>query len=160
MNSPARAPSVVRGIFYMVLMTLLFASMNAAARHVSAGLHPFEVAFFRNLFAVLFVAPLLMRNGLAVFHTRRFGGHFARAAFNTLAEHRAEEAERLAHSLKGLAGTLGAAPLQTTAAAAEAAVAAGNPSAIETALTALERCLAQAVAEIESFLAGRPSPAT
>jgi len=84
MTTAARAPSVARGIFYMILMTLLFASMNAAARHVSAGLHPFEVAFFRNLFAVLFLVPMLMRNGFEVFHTRRFGAHLARSTFNSV----------------------------------------------------------------------------
>ena len=56
--------------------------MNAAAKHISAGVHPFEVVFFRNLFALLFVVPLLMRNGLTVFRTQRFGGHMARASLN------------------------------------------------------------------------------
>jgi len=67
----------------------------------------------------------------------------------------AEEAGRLAHSLKGLAGTLGAEPLQDAAARAEAAVANGNPAGIEAALAHLDECLVLAVAEIERFLASR-----
>lgn len=73
-----------RGIVLMLGMTLLSASMNAAARHVSEGVHPFEVVFFRNLFAMLFVIPMLGRHGLAVFRTARFGGHVARASLNVV----------------------------------------------------------------------------
>ena len=49
----------------MVASTMLLAVMHAMVRHVSAGLHPFEVAFFRNLFGLLAVAPLMLRTGIA-----------------------------------------------------------------------------------------------
>jgi drug/metabolite transporter (DMT)-like permease len=74
----------MRGILLMLAVTLFSASMNAAAKHISSGVHPFEVVFFRNLFALLFVLPLLMRNGLGVFRTQRFGGHLSRASLNLI----------------------------------------------------------------------------
>jgi drug/metabolite transporter (DMT)-like permease len=72
----------MRGILLMLAMTLFSASMNAAAKHISSGVHPFEVVFFRNLFAFLFVVPLLLRHGFAVYRTQRFGGHLSRASLN------------------------------------------------------------------------------
>lgn len=82
MLSPAGMSGATRGILLILAMTLFSASMNAAARHVSGGVHPFEVVFFRNLFALLFVVPLLVRNGLVVFRTQRFRGHLGRASLN------------------------------------------------------------------------------
>ncbi len=84
MLTPSRMSGSTRGILLMLAMTLFSASMNAAARHVSAGVHPFEVVFFRNLFAFLFVVPLLVSHGFAVFRTQRFGGHLSRASLNLI----------------------------------------------------------------------------
>jgi len=60
----------------------------------------------------------------------------------------AASAERLAHTLKGLAGSLGALPLSQSAAALEAAVHAGHDS------TALERLLHTADTELAALLQG------
>jgi len=49
----------------MLGMTFLAAIMNSAARHVTETIHPFEIVFFRNLFSILFVLPLLTRYGWA-----------------------------------------------------------------------------------------------
>ena len=38
-------------------------AMHASVRHVSAELHPFEIAFFRNLFGLATMAPLAVRAG-------------------------------------------------------------------------------------------------
>jgi len=53
----------------MVLAGLFFAVMTALVRLGSEGLHPFQVAFFRNLFGLAFMLPWLMRHG----HTQRLG---------------------------------------------------------------------------------------
>lgn len=47
----------------MLGATLVLTSMHGAVRYVSAAMHPFEVAFFRNLFGLLTVMPLLVRGG-------------------------------------------------------------------------------------------------
>ena len=83
----ADAPSggAWRGIACMVLSTACFAAMHGAIRHLSDAIHPFEIAFFRNLFGVLVVVPWLVRLGLEPLRTRRFGLHALRAAVNAVA---------------------------------------------------------------------------
>lgn len=58
--------------------------MNSTARHVMETVHPFELVFFRNLFALIFVVPLMWRVGFTVFHTKRRWAHVGRAGLNTL----------------------------------------------------------------------------
>jgi len=78
-------PPTLAGILLMVLSTALFATMHAGVRHASAEMHPFQVAFFRNLFGVLVVVPWLLRFGLTVFRTTRFPMHAFRAGLNLVA---------------------------------------------------------------------------
>jgi len=61
------------GAALMILATILLAAMHTLVRHVSHSLHPFEIAFFRNLFGLAAVVPLLVRlgwNGLRSHHPR------------------------------------------------------------------------------------------
>jgi drug/metabolite transporter (DMT)-like permease len=69
----------------MFVSTFLFAAMHATIRHLSATIHPFEIAFFRSLFALVIVAPWFYREGLALLYTRRPGLHALRAIFNVFA---------------------------------------------------------------------------
>jgi len=55
--------SNLKGMLMMLGASLVLTSMHGAVRYVSAGMHPFEVAFFRNLFGLLTVMPLLVRGG-------------------------------------------------------------------------------------------------
>jgi drug/metabolite transporter (DMT)-like permease len=84
---PAAVPSgnALRGVLLMFTSTFFFASMHASIRHVSATIHPFEIAFFRSLFALVVVLPWFVRLGLRPLRTRRFGLHAARAVFNVFA---------------------------------------------------------------------------
>ena len=50
-----------------------------------ATLHPFEIALFRNLFALVVVLPWFYRYGIAPLRTQRFGLHVLRALFNIVA---------------------------------------------------------------------------
>jgi drug/metabolite transporter (DMT)-like permease len=54
----------VRGAIYMTAASLGFAAMNVLVREASHELEPVQVAFFRNLFAALFMLPWLMRMGV------------------------------------------------------------------------------------------------
>ncbi len=81
----ARLPGTQLGILLMVASTIGFAAMHAAVRHVSADLHPFEVAFFRNFFGLAAIAPWFLRLGLRPLRTRRFGLHLTRALINVTA---------------------------------------------------------------------------
>ena len=81
---PRSLSSVMLGIAYMLGMTFLSAIMNSAARHVTETIHPFEIVFFRNLFSILFVLPLLPRYGWATLKTQRFRTHIGRACLNVV----------------------------------------------------------------------------
>ena len=59
--------------------------MIGSIRHMSASMHPFEIALFRNLFALVVVLPWFFRYGIAPLRTQRFGLHVLRALFNIVA---------------------------------------------------------------------------
>ena len=54
----------IQAALWMVVASLTFAAMSAAIREATLQLHPFEVAFFRNLFGLVFLLPWLWRAGL------------------------------------------------------------------------------------------------
>ncbi len=79
-----RLPGVTRGCALMLLSTLMFAGMHAAIRHTTQAVPAVEVAFFRNLFGLIVIAPLLMRYGVSVFRTNKLSLHVLRALLNVL----------------------------------------------------------------------------
>ncbi len=74
-----------RGLALMFVATIGFSLMHAAIRHLSGQLHPFEMAFFRNVFGLLVLAPLFLRYGLGPLRTTRFRLHGLRAILNAVA---------------------------------------------------------------------------
>jgi drug/metabolite transporter (DMT)-like permease len=76
---------VVRGVGLMFVATFFFSAMHGSIRYVSATIHPFEIALFRNLFALVVVLPWFYRYGIAPLRTRRFGLRALRALFNIVA---------------------------------------------------------------------------
>ena len=58
-SSVATSPAVLATAF-MILAGALFASMHGTVRLISFDMHPFVIAFFRNLFGFLVLVPLLM----------------------------------------------------------------------------------------------------
>jgi drug/metabolite transporter (DMT)-like permease len=73
-----RMPGQMRGIFLVLCATILFSIMHALIRHVGEGQHPFEMAFFRNLFGFIVLAPFFMRYGFSILHTKRLPLHALR----------------------------------------------------------------------------------
>ena len=69
----------------MFVSTFFFAAMHGSIRYVSATVHPFEIALFRNVFALVVVLPWFWRYGIAPLRTRRIGLHALRAIFNIMA---------------------------------------------------------------------------
>ena len=49
----------------MVTAAALFSLLNLLIRHGATELHPFQVAFFRNFFSLMFMLPWLVKAGLA-----------------------------------------------------------------------------------------------
>lgn len=73
-----------RGILWMLAATLLFVFMHAAIRHIANDVNPFEIAFFRNLFGLIFLMPVFLRHGMAPLRTQNFRMHFLRAILNLI----------------------------------------------------------------------------
>jgi drug/metabolite transporter (DMT)-like permease len=59
--------------------------MNVFIREVSAELHPFQIAFFRNFFAFLFILPWLASAGWGGLKTKRMGMQVWRAIIGVIA---------------------------------------------------------------------------
>jgi drug/metabolite transporter (DMT)-like permease len=75
----------VRGILLMCVSTLGFAVMHTLIRYASAELHPWQIAFFRNVFGFLVFLPILMRSGFGFLRTGRLGLHAVRGMLNIAA---------------------------------------------------------------------------
>ena len=66
-------PIALRAALLMLFSTLVLSSMHALVRYLGQQLHPFEIAFFRNLFGLLVILPLLIRHGRQSFATKQPG---------------------------------------------------------------------------------------
>jgi len=69
----AAIPAPVRGAIWAMVAAFSFACGAALIRHASQTHHPFEVAFFRNVFGLMFMLPWLLRSGLGALKTKRIG---------------------------------------------------------------------------------------
>ena len=76
---------VMRGIVLMCLSTIAFSIMHGLVRFVSEVLPPFQIAFFRNIFGLAFLVPLLMRSRFAILRTKQIGLHALRGVINMAA---------------------------------------------------------------------------
>ena len=64
----------------MIAAAACFAAMAGGIRHVSTRMHPFEIAFFRTFFGLLWMAPWILRVGLAALRTKKLGLYVLRSA--------------------------------------------------------------------------------
>lgn len=69
----------------MVLAALSFSLMNVFVRSASETLSAFEIAFFRNVFAVVFMVPWLISADFPGFRTPHWKFHIVRAITGTIA---------------------------------------------------------------------------
>lgn len=81
----AAIPGPIKGALFMTGAAFGFSIMNALVREVSSELHPFEIAFFRNVFALLFTLPWLLRAGAAGWKTTRPGLQLLRSVLGLAA---------------------------------------------------------------------------
>ena len=83
---PERPPrDVARGASFMLVSTVCLALDAALIRLTSEALHPFEIAFFRNVFSLLLVLPWILRAGSEAWRTQVLGLHLLRAALKLVA---------------------------------------------------------------------------
>ncbi|MFO0996288.1 MAG: DMT family transporter [Alphaproteobacteria bacterium] len=75
----AQIPAPVHGALWMVFAAATFSLMTAMIRPIAAHLHIFEIVFFRNVFSLVILGPVLFRGGLGVLRTQRLPMHLVRA---------------------------------------------------------------------------------
>lgn len=78
----APASNTTKAVLLIVTSAFFFATGHAGAKYLTSDLHPFVIAFWRNLFALLPFLPWIARNGLRSMYTNRIGFHFLRALAN------------------------------------------------------------------------------
>jgi drug/metabolite transporter (DMT)-like permease len=78
----SRRSAPMQAAFWMILSSISFAWMGALVRVASAELHPFELAFFRTILALPFLAPVLWQRGIAGLRLSHWRGYLMRAAFS------------------------------------------------------------------------------
>ena len=66
----------------MCLSTVAFSIMHGLVRFVSEVLPPFQIAFFRNVFGLAFLLPLLMRSRFTILRTTQLCLHELRGVIN------------------------------------------------------------------------------
>jgi drug/metabolite transporter (DMT)-like permease len=81
----AATPGTIRGMGWMLISAFTVAIFNGIVRHLSADVHPFEIAFVHSAFGVLYLTPVYFRSGLAPLKTQRLPMHALRAALNVTA---------------------------------------------------------------------------
>ncbi len=69
----ATIPVPVMAALWRVGSGIFFTGLAATIRHLGQEMHPFEVAFFRNLFGLAFMLPWLFSAGLSGLRTGRLG---------------------------------------------------------------------------------------
>jgi drug/metabolite transporter (DMT)-like permease len=75
----------VAGVFWVTISMALLAGLAAFSRAaINAGLHPFEVVFLRNLFAVVMLLPLLAWRGWSLAKSEQLGLYGWRVAISLL----------------------------------------------------------------------------
>lgn len=81
----ALAPNV-RGALWMLLAALIWSINEATIKGLGRTLDPLQISFFRCFFGGLMVLPFIFVSaGTRAFRTKRFGGHFVRAAAGYIA---------------------------------------------------------------------------
>lgn len=68
----------------MVFSTVLFGLMAVCIRLASKTQHAFEIAFFRNLFGLVFTLPLVFQHGLGIFKTEKLPLYVFRCLIGTI----------------------------------------------------------------------------
>ena len=76
---------VMRGIILMCVSTIAFSVMHGLVRFVSEVLPPFQIAFFRNIFGLAFLLPILIRSRFSILRTKKIGLHALRGVINMAA---------------------------------------------------------------------------
>ena len=76
-----KSQSILRGALFIVASELSFALAAATIKSVSASLPNESIVFFRNLFGILVLTPLLLRSETKILQTNYLHLHLVRSGF-------------------------------------------------------------------------------
>ena len=76
-----KSQSIIRGAFFIIASELSFAISAAIIKQISTSLPNESIVFFRNLFGLMILAPLLIKADTKILHTNNLRLHLARAGF-------------------------------------------------------------------------------
>jgi len=74
-----KRPRMLVGVLWMLVFCLGFAIIGIMVRFAAPEMHPFEIAFFRNLIVLAIMIPIFARAGIETLRTKRVGTHVWRA---------------------------------------------------------------------------------
>jgi drug/metabolite transporter (DMT)-like permease len=77
-SAPRLAP-ITRAALWILLSGICAVMMNVLIRIAAQAMHPFEVAFFRCLFGLVFILPWIVRSGPLLLRSRNRGFFLLRA---------------------------------------------------------------------------------
>ena len=78
-------PKNILAIVLMIVSGFCFVMMHGTVKYLSDEIHPFEIAFFRNVFVVIVLAPIILANGRKVFVSKQPKIHIYRILLNSVA---------------------------------------------------------------------------
>ena len=81
----SKIPKKFLSIILMIISGIFFVIMHSAVKYLSQEIHPFEIAFFRNVFVVIVLAPLIIISGYDIFFTKQPKIQFYRILLNSFA---------------------------------------------------------------------------
>jgi drug/metabolite transporter (DMT)-like permease len=84
-KSPGTRAGFILGAIYMSLAALCFTVMNVLIREAATELHPLQIAFLRNIFALTAMLPWLWHVGFEGLRTRRLGMQLLRGSISFVA---------------------------------------------------------------------------
>ena len=64
-------PKNILAIVLMIISGFCFVMMHGTVKYLSDEIHPFEIAFFRNVFVIIVLAPIILTNGRKVFSSKQ-----------------------------------------------------------------------------------------
>jgi len=82
--TPPRLTPVTRAALWILLSGICAVLMNVLIRVAAQGMHPFEVAFFRCLFGLVFILPWIVKSAPYLLRSRNRGFFLLRAGVGLL----------------------------------------------------------------------------
>ena len=83
-NQIETLPGPIKSGIWMSISAVMYVISIAIGRHLAPTIDVFQIAFLRNLFAMLFMLPWLMNAGLAAMQTKQVGLHIVRGMMSSI----------------------------------------------------------------------------